>query len=169
MVIDILLHTPGWVGLVLAALVGLGLSQTRPREASVGRVIALPVAMVSLSIFGVLSTFGPSLLAVASWAAGLVVALVVGPRAVAVEGATWSPARQRLQLPGSWLPLGLILAIFVLKFAAGVAMGLQPARAADPVFAGGFSLAYGVFSGLFLARGLSLRAIAARGQRLQTA
>ncbi len=169
MFIAILSHTPAWVWLVLAALVGLGLAQTRPREASVARVTALPVAMVSLSAFGVASAFGPSLLTLACWLVGLVVALAAGRRAVAVRGATWSAATGRLQLPGSWLPLVLIVAVFLLKFAAGVGIGLQPSRAADPQFAGAFSLAYGLFSGLFLARGLSLRAVVGRPARAQPA
>ncbi len=160
----ILLHIPAWVGFVLAALVGLGLSQTRPREASVGRIAALPVAMVSLSAVGVLSTFGPSLLALASWAAGLVVALLAGRRAVAVRGARWSLATQRVQLPGSWLPLALILAIFILKFGIGVSLGLHPALASDPGVAASLSAVSGFCSGLFLARALSLRGVIAAGR-----
>ena len=38
----------------------------------------------------------------------------------------------------------------------------QEALAADPAFAGTCSAAYGLFSGLFLARGLGLRALAVR-------
>ena len=169
MFIAIVQHTPGWVWGLLAVLIALGLSQTRDREASVGRVTVLPVAMVSLSLFGVIGVFGPTLLALGTWAVGMAVALLFGQRAVALRGARWSARTRRLALPGSWLPLGLILALFVLKYSAGVSLGLHPSLRAEPLFAGGLGFAYGLFSGLFLARALSLRAVLTGRSRPQPA
>jgi len=160
--IAIVQHTPVWVWGLLAVLVALGLSQTRPREMSLTRVTVLPLVLAGLSLSGVLSAFGHLPVALGAWAVGIAAALGLARRAVAVRGASWSPSRGLLHVPGSWLPLVLILSLFVLKYGAGVSLALAPALASDTSFAGLCSLAYGTFSGLFLARALSMRSLATR-------
>ena len=69
----ILTQTPKWVWALLAALLWLGLSQTVSRTASLSRVTIMPLAMIGLSIFGVLSVFGTNLTSLMVWlAAGAV-------------------------------------------------------------------------------------------------
>ena len=68
-----------------------------------------------------------------------------------------------------YLPLVLMLGIFATKFFVGVNLAMHPALATDPIFAGGFSLVYGMFSGVFLARGMALRSLATGTPRLQSA
>ncbi len=169
MLIQIVLHTPGWVWGLLAALVALGLSQVRDRELSVMRITLLPLGMIALSLSGVLTAFGHFPVALGGWAAGLGVALTFARSLVAVRGARWLPASRAVHVPGSWLPLALIVALFAIKYAAGATLALHPTRAADPAFAGTLGVAYGLFSGLFLARGLGLRAVAAQRGALAAA
>jgi hypothetical protein len=157
MFVQILQHTPLWVWGLLGALVVLGLAQTRARDVSLMRVTALPVVLTALSLSGVLSAFGHLPIALISWTAGIATALTVGRNIVPVRGASWSPSTSTLHLPGSWLPLTLILGLFAIKYFAGVAVALHPQLATDHMFAGICSLGYGVFSGLFLGRALSLR------------
>ena len=166
MFIAIVQHTPVWVWGLLSALVWLGLSQTRPRDVSLLRVTILPLAMIALSLSGVFSAFGHFPVALGGWAAGVGAALAFVRQAVAVRGASWSRETATLRVPGSWLPLGLILALFLIKYAAGVSLALHPALATDASFAGACSLAYGVFSGLFMARALSLRSLAHESRSL---
>lgn len=160
MLIAILQHTPAWVWGLFAGLIALGLWQTREREMSLARVTILPLAMVALSLSGVFSAFGHFPVALGGWAAGVGAALAFGRQFVAVRGASWSPQSATLRVPGSWLPLVLIVGLFSVKYVAGVSLALHPRLAADAVFAGLMSLAYGSFSGLFLARGLALRRLA---------
>ncbi len=169
MLIQIVLHTPGWVWGLFAALVALGLSQARDRELSTLRITLLPLAMIALSLSGVLTAFGHFPPALGGWAAGVGVALTFARSLVAVRGARWLPASQAVFVPGSWLPLALIVALFIVKYAAGATLALHPALAVDATFAGTCSVAYGLFSGLFLARGLGLRAVAARRDALAAA
>ena len=72
-------------------------------------------------------------------------------------------------MPGSWLPLALMVALFAVKYIANVSLALHPALARDAAFAAACGLAYGGFSGLFLARSLSLRALATRASTAQCA
>lgn len=67
MFIRILQHTPVWVWILLAALVALGLTQTRARRMTRRRATLLPVAMVTLSLVGVVSSFGSRALPLLAW------------------------------------------------------------------------------------------------------
>ena len=169
MLISIIQHTPVWVWLLLGGLVALGLSQTRAREMSLLRIAIVPLVLVALSLSGVFSAFGHLPVAFGGWATGFCAALAFARNAVATRGATWSPGTGTLHVPGSWLPLSLMVGLFSIKYFAGVNLAMNPALASNAVFAGGCSLAYGSISGLFLARALSLRRLAPRQQRLNAA
>ena len=160
MFIAIVQHTPVRVWLLLATLIAIGLWQTRPRTMSLLRVTILPLVLIVLSLSGVLSAFGHAPIALGGWSAGVGVALLFARQALAVRGAAWSSGTGMLYVPGSWLPLAMIVALFSVKYAAGASLALHPALAHDALFAGTCSLAYGGFSGLFLARALSLRGLA---------
>ena len=166
MFIAIVQHTPVWVWGLLAVLVGLGLWQTRSREMSLARVTVLPLVVLGLSLAGVFSAFGHLPIAPAAWLAGVGTALGLARRAVAVNGASWSAQRGVLRVPGSWLPLVLIVSLFAIKYGAGASLAMVPSLATDTTFAGLCSLAYGSFSGLFLARALSLRSLAGRSEEM---
>ena len=169
MLIAIVRHTPVWVWALLGALVALGLWQTRARTMSLVRVTVLPVVLVALSLGGVLSAFGHFPVALGGWTAGVGAALALARHAVAVRGAAWSANTRQLQVPGSWLPLALMVGLFAIKYVANVQLAMHPALAADAVFSGLCSLAYGGFSGLFVARALSLRRLAVRPPMRQCA
>jgi len=157
MIVTILQHTPGWVWGLLIALLTLGLLQTRTREVSRARVIALPVAMIVLALIGLLGAFGSFVVAYLAWAGGFALAARTLGAAAAVRGARWSGATGRILVPGSWLPLGLILGVFLTRYVANVCLALDPALARNTVFAAACGLAYGGFSGLFWSRARSLR------------
>jgi hypothetical protein len=159
MIIDILEHTPVWVWLVLAALVALGLIQTRGRTVSRARAYTLPFVFIALSLSGVVRGAGSFPIALAAWTAGAAAAWLLLRRAVAVRRASWLPAIASFHVPGSWLPLTLIVGLFLLKYAAAVAQALHPGLGIDTGFQGATNGIYGVFAGLFWARSWSLRAL----------
>lgn len=169
MFITIVQHTPVWVWGLLAALVALGLSQTRDRQMSPMQVTILPLVMIALSLSGVFSAFGHFPVALGGWAAGVGAALGFGRQFIVARGAVWSPRGATLHVPGSWLPLVLIVALFSLKYFAGASLALHPELATDAAFAGPMSLAYGSISGLLLARGLALRNLAKQPVGLRVA
>ena len=151
----ILRNTPTWVWGLLTALLALGLSQVRTRQVSAIRMAAMPVAMTGLSLWGTISAFSSSpsfgyvLLA---WTAGAAtLAALIAPTA-APRGAAYDAGGRSFTVPGSWVPLALIVGIFLTKYFIGVELAMQPALAADSTYslvAGGL---YGVFSGAFAGR-----------------
>ena len=152
----ILTHTPAWVFVVFIGLLALGYQQSRDRTVSRARILLLPVAMLALSFYGVLSSFGLGLLSSFAWALGV--------------GAVWSLFPKKLKssvqpgpagsffVPGSWWPLAFMMAIFFIKYLTGYALARNLAIAFQPWFIGLASLSLGIFSGIFFARaGAALR------------
>ena len=162
MIFAILRHTPVWVWTLLAGLVALGLYQARDREMTLMRVTILPLVLTALSFSGVINAFGVFPMALGGWLAGVGMALTIGRYFVVSRAARWSAETGRVHVPGSWLPLALILGLFCIKYYAGVTLAMTPAAAHHASFAGLCGLAYGSFSGLFLARAIGLRSLAAR-------
>jgi hypothetical protein len=151
----VLQHTPVWVWPLLATLLGLGFWQTFPRTVTLRRAAVLPLAMLGLSLWGVASTFGSGQ-ALAAWGVGALTAATASWHSGSPRGACWSAAAGCFRLPGSWVPLMLILGIFCAKFGVGISLAQHPELRSAASFALGTSLAYGVFSGLFAGRALGL-------------
>ena len=168
MLYDILLHhpeafvamlrgTPTWVWGVLAALVALGASQLRDRTASLMRTSLVPVGMTAFSAWGMLSAFGGTPIAaeVLSVWIGIAV-LVTAAVAPGRTAATYDPARREYRMPGSVVPMLIIVGIFMTKWLVGVQLAILPRLAADTAFALPVAAVYGVFNGLFAGRAARL-------------
>ncbi len=151
----IISRTPVWVWGLLVALLALGLTQTRTRQVSVTRATVLPLVMAGLSLLGVLSTFGAQALPMGTWLTALLGSALAAKALGAWRGVTWSAATARFEVPGSWLPMLIILSIFVVKFYVGVSVAMQPELRANQQFSLIVCGVYGVFSGLFLARAIN--------------
>jgi hypothetical protein len=159
MIVEILEHTPVWVWIVFGALMLLGLQQSRTRDVSIARATILPIVMIVLSLSGVIGAFGSVPLALLAWAAGVGLSLTLVGRAVAVRGAARSTRPGHLMIPGSFIPVMLILAVFITKYSAGVALAINPSLATNTAVAVTLSAVYGLFAGLFWSRAQSLRAV----------
>lgn len=154
-------NTPGWAWAVLAALIVLGVRQSVARRLRPARVTALPLAFVALSLAGAASAFGPRSLT--AWALGLSAQAALVAWRGAPAGARWLAADRAFELPGSWLPLALLLGIFALRFAIAVLLARQPALRGDAAFASLAGAAYGVSSGIFVGRAMALWRLALPG------
>lgn len=163
--LTIVQRTPVWVWGLLAGLLLLGTIQMRPRSMRLARVTLLPLGLAAFSLFGL----GRDLLASGWVAPALGVWLLM---AAAVLLATWrnsppagtryEPATRRIHLPGSTVPLVIILAIFLLKYAVGVELAMQPALREEAGFALGLAAAYGGLSGLLATRSAALWRLASQ-------
>jgi hypothetical protein len=94
-------------------------------------------------------------LAVACWATGAVVIAVTWMRFGRDDGTFIDPDTRKLVIPGSWLPLRVIMGIFATRYALGMASGMQ----LEIIKSTGFQLAasgiLGAWSGYFAANALS--------------
>jgi hypothetical protein len=162
MLLMIVKNTPPWVWGLLVAVLALGIWQALPRRMSARRLAIVPLVLLGLSFAGILSTFHAALVPLAAWVAGLAAVLAGGLRWIGVRGARWDAANATFHVPGSAWPLVFILALFLVKYGVGVSLALHPELARDLVFDAVVGLAYGGFSGYFLARSAALWRLARR-------
>ncbi len=141
---------PVWPFVILAVLVALGYRQSRDRVVQPGTLARVALAMLALSLYGVVAAFGPGVVPVLAWALGFAAAVFLGgpvlaPRGLAREGSA-------VRVPGSWLPLFLMVGIFSAKFALGFATGVGAPVVHEAWFIAAVSAVLGLFSGAFTAR-----------------
>jgi hypothetical protein len=158
-IFEIVKRTPTWVWGLFAALLALGLSQLRDQQPSLRRVTLVPIGMVVFGLYGLWSAFGSSPQIAAVMLAWLAATLTVSGAMLFLpvrSKARFEATKAQFWVPGSAVPLVLILGIFMTKYLAGVELGMNPAIARDASFALPISLLYGAFNGLFAARALRL-------------
>ena len=141
---------PAWPFAILAVLLALGYRQSRSRIVRPATLARLAAAMLALSLYGVMATFGVGVVPVLAWAAGfgavvLLAAPWLAPRGLAREG-------DAVRMPGSWVPMGLMLGIFVTKFGLGFATGMHAPMLHDAWFITLACVGLGMLSGAFTAR-----------------
>ena len=114
--------------------------------------------MFGLSLYGVVSAFGSEPLALLLWAAGYVAAVVLGAKHIAPRGL--AAVGTSVRVPGSWVPLGLLLAIFAAKFVLGFAAGMRSPLLHQLGFIAAMSIVLGALSGVFGARAVAVQRFA---------
>ena len=152
----ILTGTPVWVWALLAGLLVLGYSQTRSRQTGLPRTLAMPLAMGALSLYGTVSALGASAPVLTGWLLSAVLAAAFTARLPAATGTHYDAKQRLVTQAGSWVPMLLILGIFLTKYSVGVSLVLHPALRLDPAFALPVATLYGLFTGLFTGRTLRL-------------
>lgn len=129
---QVIVHTPAWVWLLLLLLLWLGWSGLKSRVVPIWRPALLPLIGVGVGVSGLAQSSQPAL-AIASWLAGLLVALTPGY----LLGCR-RPARRlpdgHLEIPGSWFALVFGLSVFLVRYALGVLFGLAPALRSEPLW-----------------------------------
>lgn len=151
MLIQVLTHTPRWVFVLFFALLALGVQQMFPRTASLRKVSLLPVAMGGYSLYGVVSSFGQPV-ALLAWALGAALSFFVLFGRPAAAGTRYDASRREFRLPGSAVPLALMMGLFFIKYGVGVTLSFAPQLASHTGFALPLCALYGFFSGVFAAR-----------------
>lgn len=148
--------TPLWVWGLLAALVALGLSQTRTRSASLARVTVPALGLVAFSVAGLVGDFGGTPAVLGSWLAAAALTLAAVNCQPVPSGTHYDETRREFVVPGSWVPMALILGIFLIKYAVGVSLGFNPGLRADTGFAMAVAALSGLSSGMFAGRTVRL-------------
>lgn len=143
-------HIPVWVFAILLGLIAIGLRQTRTRVVKPAVLVSVATGLLVYSARGVTSAFGVQPAALLAWATGLALALGLLMRWVAPQGLVRQG--QAVQVPGSWLPMALLLSIFLAKFALGMANGLGASFVQATWFVVLSSAVFGLLSGSFAAR-----------------
>ena len=157
MFLKILQHTPLWVFILFFVLLAMGLFQTRDRIIKQKTIFIFPSSMVLLSFYGVVSAFGFTYRPFFYWLFSLFFAIVLGLAIALPKKVIYLKSSHSFNIPGSWVPLSLIMGIFFIKYAVGVAFARQLPVVQNGSFIITICSLYGFFSGLFFSRGLVIR------------
>lgn len=166
---QIVSNTPLWVWGLLLALFWLGTNQLMMRTASLGRVVRMALLMAAFSLYGTVSASGSSPGAIAAWVAAVATVGWFVSRASLAEGTQYLPQQRAFVIPGSWVPLALMLGLFAVKYLAGVSIALGAPIVHTALFGPLLGLVYGGFSGVFLGRAGRLVQLAQRTPRMPQA
>ncbi|MEJ6006811.1 DUF6622 family protein [Paucibacter sp. AS339] len=145
-------HIPGFVWAILAFILIMGLLQSRDQWMSKSRLKLVPMIWLAYGAWGVVGSFGPSAGAILPWVCGLIAGQMLVRRSGWPGTCHFDSARNLFFVPGSWLPLALMMGIFLAKFAVGMSTALHPELLNTPAFASSFSALFGAFGGAFLGR-----------------
>jgi hypothetical protein len=166
LIYQILSHTPIWVWVLLAFLIYRGVNAMQPREVAPIRALIVPVVFLVWGLSGLLSSHGLGLDlalfivgAAAGYAAGGVLAMLTPAPGLA-------PDTGMLAMPGSPIPLAMIVAAFVVKYVGSVVQAMASDPATQGEVAAVLALIGGVFAGMFWGRTLALFRRALRGAGL---
>ena len=150
---QVLKGTPSWVWAILVALIVLGVRQLRARVVSRYSVLIAPVVFLFVGLMAagrgpvVFSAWALTLLATAAFTF-----FVWQP----TGGASYDASTDRLNLPGSVIPMLLMLAIFLLNYVINVTLAIKPTLRSEIVWQVGLAIILGALSGVFFGRAATL-------------
>ena len=150
---QILKGTPIWVWAILVALIVLGVRQLRPRVVPRYSVLIAPVVFLLMGLMAA----GRGPIGFTAWAVTLLVVtaftfFVLQPTA----GARYDMNADRLHLPGSVMPMALMLSIFLLNYVINVALAINPSLRSELVWQVAPAIILGALSGVFIGRAATL-------------
>ena len=156
MFIQIITHTPIWVWAIFVLLLWLGFKQSLPSTPGLTRITLIPLAMLGLSLYGLVSVFGSTGTLLMAWVCPAVLAAFITVHQPAFQYTKYNFWTQRFELPGSWVPLVLMLVIFMTKYGVAITAVIRPDVLHNAVFSYSICALYGVCSGVFAGRALRL-------------
>ncbi len=150
---QVLKGTPFWVWAILVALVVLGIQQLRPRSVKRYSVLVAPVAFLVIGLMA--AGRGPA--GFMAWA--LTLAAVAAFTFFVWQptgGARYDARHDRLHMPGSVVPMLLMLSIFLLNYGINVALAINPALRGEIAWQVVPAVILGALSGVFCGRAATL-------------
>ena len=152
-IISIVSHTPTWVFVVFAVLIAIGVRQMQPRIVSRRRLIVLPL-VAAYSLYGVSTASHGSPLALTMWMVAVLVAFLL--TYMSPPNGAVSETASTVRVPGSWVPMVVIVGLFTARYAYNVMLAIHPEVSHSASFMALFSALFGFLGGLLLSRSVLL-------------
>lgn len=152
-------HTPVYVWALLAFLIYRGVVASAESTVTMRNLCIIPAVMLALSLQGISGQFGTGTGVLLAWAAGAAASLALTWRLMSGSGISADRAAGTVHLRGSWVPLVLMMSIFVVKYSVTVFAVMHPALRTDAAFALPVCVLFGCFNGIFFGRLLRYAAV----------
>jgi len=164
MLAQLISRTPVWVWALLVFLLYRGVKASQDRELGLRAMLVIPCVMLFLSVQGMFQHFGFAPIPFSIWALCLMITAGVAAHFTSA-GSFRIISPTHLWVRGSWLPLILMLLIFIVKYAENVAVAIQPALRTETAFVLICSAVFGVMNGLFFGKLVRLRQLLSKGSK----
>jgi hypothetical protein len=149
---DILLGTPTWVWVLLAVLVSRGMMAMKGGTAPLSKLGIVPAVFAGWGFLHLMSDPATGWDTALMWMAGGALGLGLGAAIAKRSGLTVDRIRRTVTLPGSMVPLVLILLTFAMKFWIGFELATATHIGVDSTFVVLNGLVSGVVAGIFAGR-----------------
>lgn len=154
LLLAILSHTPLWVWGLLALLIHIGWKQTCTRDVSTARLVLLPLAIGLMSLWTADAAFAGavgSAAVIGAWACGFALGLAAN-RWLDLPRRCHANPDGTFRVEGSLAPLALMLSVFLVRYANGVALAIHPAFKTDATYVILAAIVFAWPAGLLAAR-----------------
>jgi hypothetical protein len=151
-VTEIIARTPLWIWVLFAFLLFIGIRALRASTVSFVRLAILPLVFLAWGLSGFVTTYGLRPIGMAVWLVAVVIGFALGRVAVRAIEIRADKERRLIRLPGSVVPLVLVLVIFATKYTLGVLSGMQPGISAVPLYMSVDVGVSGLLTGMFAGR-----------------
>jgi hypothetical protein len=152
-------HTPVYVWAILGLIAVRGIAASRGRAVSYRSLFIVPAVMLALGLTSVAGRSQDGAVLAVAWLAAMAAGMALAWRWSGGQVAAVDRAARTVRLRGSWMPLVLMMAVFIGKYAVAAATGMEPALARNTAFAVASCTFFGLCNGVFMGR--LLRCIAA--------
>jgi hypothetical protein len=150
-----LIGAPWWAYILLIYLLWIGFQATKPRAIWLPKLFIGPVIFIGLFLVNIFRTYGADPTALGLYLVAILVGITIGWLLVRHTIVVADKAKNSINLPGSYVPLMLFLAIFVFKYCEGYISAVHPELSQTPVNWLVFKvIAPGIIAGLMLGRNL---------------
>jgi hypothetical protein len=148
---QILIRTPIYVWIILAMLVYRGIVASTDREMAFGKLLIIPLILPLLTLPDLAMKFGHAGLTLSTWTSAAAIAAII---TFQLSGARISHTGTagKVLVRGSWLPLVLLMALFLTKYAANVMLVINPQARGDTLFIAVVCALFGLLNGIFFGR-----------------
>lgn len=146
-------------------LLYLGYTQSKDRKVNIQRIFILPLVMIGLSLFGILSAFGINVIGLNLWLVSILLSSVFILKRLPTKNISYDKNSKTFKIIGSWIPMILILFIFCIKYMVGFIVATSPEFTQNINFIYLISIIYGLINGIFLARALNILKVKNQNKR----
>jgi len=145
-------QTPWWVYLLFFYLIKLGIGASKTSVVPLKKLVILPLIFTVLSIHTMIVSFQVTAAVVEVWFASILLGTFFGYVLVRNYVFRVDKKKYLIELPGNWITLILVLAIFVSKYYFGYAMSMDPTVVHNTHFEFIMLSVSGIITGLFIGR-----------------
>jgi membrane protein CcdC involved in cytochrome C biogenesis len=149
---QIAIHTPWWVYALFAYLIFVGFKASRTRTVSIKKIFIIPIIFAAMSVHTLMTSFQLDAMTIMVWSAAIFIGMVLGWIQVYQYHLEIDKKNHRIQVPGTWTTLLLILIIFAAKYYFGYELAIDPTLIEQTSFEYSMLGVSGVCTGLFVGR-----------------